>query len=172
MGEGLPGCHLRAGQKGGEKVGLTRRGKGSKVMLVVDGQGLPLGVLVESAQKGEVKLAEATLSRVRVPKKGPGRPRTRPREVVADRGYDSEALRRGLRGRGIKPCIPRRRNARPRRGRKPDLSGYRQRWVVERTFAWLGGFRRLVVRWERKAQIYLAFVLLACILILLRAISG
>jgi transposase len=48
----------------------------------------------------------------------------------------------------------------------------RQRWVVERTFAWLGGFRRLVVRWERKAQIYLAFLLIACILILLRAISG
>jgi transposase len=68
-------------------------------------------------------------------------------------GYDSEALRRRLRARGIKPCIPRRRNARPRRGRKPDLSGYRQRWVVERTFAWLGGFRRLVVRWKRRAHI-------------------
>jgi hypothetical protein len=68
-----------------------------------------------------------------------GRPRTRPKELVADRGYDSEALRRRLGARGIKPCIPRRRNAWPRRGRKPDLSGYRQRWVVERTSAWLGG---------------------------------
>jgi len=75
-----------------------------------------------------------------------GRSRTRPKELVADPGYDSEALRRRLRARGIKPCIPRRRNARSRCGRKPALSGYRQRWVVERTFAWLGGFRRLVVR--------------------------
>jgi transposase len=152
-------------------VGLTKRGKGSKVMLVVEGQGLPLGVLVESAQKAEVRLAEAALAQVKVTRPV-GRPRTRPKELVADRGYDSEALRRRLRARGIKPCIPRRRNARPRRGRKPDLSGYRQRWVVERTFAWLGGFRRLLVRWERRAHIYLAFLLLACILILLRVISG
>jgi transposase len=120
-------------------VGLTKRGKGSKVMLVVEGQGLPLGVRVESAQKAEVRRAEAALAQVKVTRPV-GRPRTRPKELVADRGYDSEALRRRLRARGIKPCIPRRRNARPRRGRKPDLSGYRQRWVVERTFAWLGAF--------------------------------
>lgn len=140
-------------------------------MLVVEGQGLPLGVLVESAQRSEVRLAEAALATVRVPRSR-GRPRTRPGEVVADRGYDSDVVRRALRARGIKPCIPRRRNARPRPGRKPDLSGYRARWMVERTFAWLGGFRRLVVRWERRAHLYLAFLLLACILILLRAISG
>jgi len=54
----------------------------------------------------------------------------RPKELVAGLGYDSEALRRRLRARGIKPCIPRRRDARPRRGRRPGLSGYRQRWVV------------------------------------------
>jgi transposase len=50
--------------------------------------------------------------------------------------------------------------------------GLPERWVVERIFAWLGGFRRLLVRWERRAHIYLAFLLLACILILLRVISG
>jgi hypothetical protein len=51
VGEGLHGSHLPPCQKGGEKVGLTRRGKGSKVMLVVGGQGLPLGLLLESAQR-------------------------------------------------------------------------------------------------------------------------
>lgn len=71
--------------KGGEKVGLTRREKGSKVMLVVEGQGLPPGVLVESVQRSEVRLAEEALRQVRVPRRV-GRPRTRPREVVADRG--------------------------------------------------------------------------------------
>lgn len=50
MGAGVSGRHLRAGEKRGEKVGLTRRGRGSKVMLVVEGQGLPLGVLVEMAE--------------------------------------------------------------------------------------------------------------------------
>jgi len=140
-------------------------------MLVVEGQGLPIGLLLESAQSSEVKLAEEALRTVKVAK-GVGRPRTRPRELVADKGYDSDALRKRLRARGIRPCIPRRRNARPRPGRKANLSGYRERWVVERTFAWLGNFRRLVVRWERRAHVYLAFLLLACILILLRAISG
>ncbi|MCL0103983.1 IS5 family transposase [Dehalococcoidia bacterium] len=69
-------------KKGGGKVGLTKRGKGSKVMLVVEGQGLPIGVLVESAQKSEVKLAEATLTTVKVPRRV-GRPKIRPKEVRA-----------------------------------------------------------------------------------------
>jgi transposase len=86
---------------------------------------------------------------------------------VADKGYDSGPLRRRLRRRGIKPCIPERRGKRPVPGRKADLSGYRQRWKVERTFAWLGNYRRLVVRYEWLAHIYWAFVLTAFILICL-----
>lgn len=135
-------------------------------MLVVENQGLPMGGLVASAQPAEVKLAEATLATVKVPQPK-GRPRTRPKEVVADKGYDSGPLRRRLRRRGIKPCIPERRGKRPVPGRKADLSGYRQRWKVERTFAWLGNYRRLVVRYEWLAHIYWAFVLTAFILICL-----
>jgi len=140
-------------------------------MLVADGRGIPLGTLVESAQKAEVKLADSTLAKVKV-RRARGRPRSRPKEVVADKGYDSDPLRRRWRGRGIKPCIPRRRSRKPHRGQKPDLEGYCHRWIVERTFAWLGNFRRLVVRWERHAHIYLAFLLIACAIISLRSISG
>lgn len=147
-------------------MGLTRRGKGSKLMLVVDGRGLPLGVLVASAREAEVHLAEPTLATVRVPR-WRGRPKTRPQEVVADKGYDSRGLRQALRRRGIKPCVPRLRNRKPRPGRKPDLAGYRQRWVVERTFAWLGNYRRVLVRQERRVAIYQAFVILACVLLIL-----
>jgi transposase len=135
-------------------------------MLVVEQQGVPIGGLVASAQPAEVKLAKATLATVKVPR-AKGRPRTRPKEVVADKGYDSGPLRRHLRRRGIKPCIPERRGKRPVPGRKAELSGYRQRWKVERTFAWLGNFRRLVVRYEWLAHVYWAFVLLAFILICL-----
>jgi transposase len=138
-------------------------------MLVVENQGLPMGGLVASAQPAEVKLAEATLATVKVPRTK-GRPRTRPKEVVADKGYDSGPLRRRLWRRGIKPCIPERRGKKPLPGRKADLSGYRQRWKVERTFAWLGNYRRLVVRYEWLAHIYWAFVLLAFILICLERI--
>lgn len=135
-------------------------------MLVVDGQGTPLGVQVASAQKAEVQLAESTLATIRVPRKH-GRPRCRPKKVVADRAYDSQPLRQRLRRRGIRPCIPDRRGKRPRRGPKPNLEGYRQRWVVERTFAWLGNYRRVLTRHERLVHIYHAFVLLAFVLICL-----
>lgn len=140
-------------------------------MMVTDAHGTPLGAMVASAQAAEVRLAEPTLAKVRVPRSR-GRPRKRSKSLVADKGYDSDALRAQLRRRGIQPCIPPRRNRRPRPGRKPDLTGYRQRWHVERTFAWLGNFRRLVVRWERHAHTYLAFLLIACIIISLRTILG
>jgi transposase len=151
--------------KRGQQVGLTRRGKGSKLMLVVESQGLPIGGLVSSAQKAEVKLAEPTLATVKVPRPC-GRPRTRPKELVADKGYDSRPLRR----RGIKPSIPERPGQKPVPGRKADLAGYRQRWKVERTYAWLGNYRRLVVRYEWLAHIYLAFVMVAFIPICLAAL--
>jgi len=134
-------------------------------MLVTDGQGIPIGGMVASARPAEIRLAEATLRTVRVPRRR-GRPLTRPRTLVADKGYDSDGFRKYLRGRGIRPCIPRRRNQR-RRGRKPDLTPYRSRWVVERTFSWLGHFRRLVVRYERSVEVYQAFTILAFILICL-----
>src|SRR5579859_411712 len=74
MGRGFPGRQLCAGQKGGAAVGKTKRGKGTKWMVLVDGQGLPLGVRLESASPGEATLAEATLKEVRVPR-AKGRPR-------------------------------------------------------------------------------------------------
>lgn len=139
-------------------------------MLVTDGQGLPQGLHLAGAQHSKVRLAEVTLATVRVPCSG-HRPRTRPRKLVADRGYDSRAFRQALRRRGIRPCIPFRRNRRPRPGRKPNLEAYRERWRVERTFAWLGTFRRLLVRHERLLGVYHGFMLLAFVLICLRRIS-
>lgn len=136
-------------------------------MRVVDDHGIPLGGLIASAQKAEVQLAEATLDKVRVPRRGRGRPRKRPREVVADRGYDSDKLRLRLRRRGVRPCIPERRGRKPRPGRKADTTAYRHRWKVERAFAWLGNFRRLLVRHERVLSVYHGFFVLACVMIVL-----
>ena len=140
-------------------------------MLVTDGEGLPIGLLVESAQKSEIRLAERTLATVRVARRR-GRARTRPERLTCDRGYDSQAFRRYLTRRGIRHAIPLKRRPKswkPRLGRPPecDRTAYRQRWKVERTFAWLFSYRRVVVRWERHVGVYRGFVLFAMGLICL-----
>ena len=141
-------------------------------MAVVDGKGTPIGLLVASANPSEIKLAEPTLATVRVWR--PNRKsKSRPRELVADKGYDSQPFRQRLRKRGIKPCIPYRDFGHLRRGRKPDLRGYGERWHVERTFGWLESFRKLLTRFERQVQVYLGLLYLAAALICIRKlVSG
>ncbi len=172
MGQSVSRWQLRAGQKGGDGVGRTKRGKGTKVMLVVEGNGLPIGFCLGSANRPEVKLAVPTLETVRVPRRGGGRPKQRPNELVADKAYDSKRFREWLRSRKIKPTIPsyqRRTRKWPKRGRPRQVGvGYEERWKVERTFAWLGSFRRLLMRHERYLSIFRAFLLVALILLSLR----
>lgn len=96
----LPERLVRPGEKGGDGVGLTKRGKGTKWMLVVDGNGIPIGFHLEDANKAEVRLAEETLRSVRVHRSRRGRPRTRPQVLTADRAYDSRAFRVSQAARG------------------------------------------------------------------------
>jgi len=138
-------------------------------MVVVDGQGVPLGSQLTSASPAEVKLAEATLQSIAVPRGGPGRPQQRPLRVIADRAYDSDPLRLRLLQRGVLLIAPHRKNRRlPSLNDGRTLRRYRKRWKVERTFAWLGNFRRLVVRYDRQLRMYRAFFHIACALITLR----
>jgi transposase len=128
-------------------------------MVVADGQGIPLAIRAESATPAEVTLLEATLDQV------PGEPK----RLVADRGYDSDPLRERMIERGTELICPYRRNNRRRRyhdGRK--LRRYKHRWIVERTISWLGNYRRVLIRWERNVQHYLAFIHVACLMIALR----
>jgi transposase len=101
----------------------------------------------------------------------PGRPRHRPDRLILDRGYDSNELRASLDRRGIEPIIPALSNhphATQQDGRK--LRRYQRRWIIERTFAWLGWCRRLLVRHERLLAIYAAFFHLACAMLTLRQV--
>jgi transposase len=141
-------------------------------MVVVDGQGLPLGDHLHSASPSEVKLVTATLQAIRVGRRHrAGRPRQKPLRLIADRGYDSDPLRKQLARCGIELIAPHRKNR-----RKPPtqdgraLRRYKRRWIVERTFAWLGNFRRLVVRYDRSLTIYRAFFHVACFMIVLRRV--
>jgi hypothetical protein len=101
-------------------------------MVVVDGQGIPLGNLLESASPAEVTLLEPTLDTIAVPRHGPGRPRKNPERVIDDKACDSDPLRKRLARRGIELICPHRRNrVKPplQDGRK--LRRYRRRWIVE-----------------------------------------
>ena len=129
-------------------------------MAVADSEGLPLAAHVASASPHEVTLVAATLAERFVVEQ--------PTRLLGDMAYDSARLDQALREAGIELIAPNRANRRRRTqdGRPPRR--YRRRWKVERLFAWLHNFRRLVVRWERYPENFLGFIHLACILILLR----
>ncbi len=142
-------------------MGKTKRGKGTKLMAIADGCPLPLAIYAASASPHEVALVGETLSERFVEE--------RPSKLVGDRAYDSDPLDEALLAEGIEMIAPHRRNrkkAKTQGGRK--LRRYKRRWKVERLFAWLGNFRRLVVHYERRAENYLDFVHLGCVVILLR----
>jgi len=91
--------------------------------------------------------------------------------VIADRGYDSDPLRKQLARRGIELIAPHRKNRRkPRTQDGRALRRYRRRWKVERTFAWIANYRRLVVRYDRSLTIYQGFFHIACFMIVLRRV--
>ena len=98
------------------------------------------------------------------PRGRPGRPRRRPAKLHLDKGYDYPRCRRALRRRGITPRIA-------RRGIESSGKLGRHRYVVERSLAWLVGYRRLQVRYERRADILAALLQLACALICLNALQ-
>jgi IS5 family transposase len=93
-----------------------------------------------------------------------GRPRRRPRKLHADKAYDYRRCRQECRARGITPRLA-------RRGVERSSHLGRHRWIVERTFAWLARYRRLSIRYERRADIHLAFTTLACALVCLGQIK-
>jgi transposase len=94
----------------------------------------------------------------------PGRPRQRPAKLHLDKGYDYPRCRRALRRRGITPRIARRQI-------ESSQKLGRHRHVVERSLAWLVGYRRLQVRYERRADILTALLQLACALICLKRLN-
>jgi transposase len=131
-------------------------------MAIADASGLPVSAHVESASPHEVKLVEATIDSSFT--------EYAPDKLIGDKAYDSDKLDEQLiEERGVEMIAPHRRGRRKPRtqdGRK--LRPYRRRWKVERLFAWLQHFRRLVVRYEYHVQNFLGMVHLGCTKILLR----
>ena len=130
-------------------------------MAVADAFGLPVAVHTTSASPAEVTLVQATLEARFVAQK--------PARLIGDKAYDSDPLDAQLAVQEVQMIAPHRRGR-----KKPEtqdgrvLRRYRRRWKIERLFAWLQNFRRILTRHERKAKNYLGFVQLGCIKILLR----
>lgn len=129
--------------------------------MITDAQGIPLATQVSAANVNDVTQLKALVEAIPLVPGRRGRPRFRPARVQGDRGYDSQAERQWLRARGITPVLA-------KRGTSHGSGLGQQRWKVERTLSWLHQFRRLRIRYERRADIHEAFVLLAAGLICFR----
>ncbi|WP_234307499.1 MULTISPECIES: IS5 family transposase [unclassified Streptomyces] len=166
--------HAAGARKGGsirpgEAIGRSRGGLTTKIHLACDGQGRPLAFTLTAGNVNDCTQFEHVMGRINVSRCGPGRPRTRPERVVADKGYSSTKIRSYLRRRGIKTVIPERIdqiNGRIRRGEsrcRLDRTAYRRRNVVERCFNKLKHNKALATRYDKLARHYEAMVTLACL---------
>jgi transposase len=155
---------------GGEKSGKnpTDRAKiGTKRSVLTDGGGLPIGLAVAGANVNDHKLARETVQSI--PIKRPQPQCARPQGLCLDKGYDYDEVRAvarefrytlHLRTRGEEAQAIKR------------AAGYKaRRWVVERTHSWMNRYRRILIRWEKKAENYIGLLHLACALITFRALS-
>lgn len=160
VGRSIRRRDVQSCKKGGADVGKTKRGKGTKLMLLVDGEGIPLAADICSASPAEVTRIEPLLEKQLLPET--------PDRLIYDMAADSDPLRERLNARQIELICPHRSNrVKPptQDGRK--LRRYARRFKVERTISWLFNHRRLVVRYEHHSHLFFGFVQLACMFTLL-----
>lgn len=132
--------------------------------MIVDRRGTPLAVRITGANRHDSALFEEVLDAIRPIRRSRGRPRKRPVKLHADKAYDIPRCRQALHRRHITVRIA-------RKGIESREKLGRHRWVVERTMAWLSQFRRLTVRYERRADIHQAFHVLGCSLLCFNAVQ-
>ena len=132
---------------------------------MVDPSGIPLAWTLSGGNRNDITQLIPLLERVPPVRGRRGRPRKRPARLIADRGYDHDKYRRQLWQRGIKPVIARRQT-------EHGTGLGSARWVVERTFAWLHQYKRLLVRYDRRADIHEAFLALGCCLVCHRRLQN
>jgi len=130
-------------------------------MVLIDGNGIPLGSIISTASRNDVRLIEDLIDNRTL--------RRKVKRLIYDKAADSDPLRSRLKKRGTELITPHQkgRKKRPTQdGRK--LRRYRRRWKVERTIAWIKNFRRTLTRFEFYAHLFHGFVKLACLMVVLR----
>jgi putative transposase len=134
--------------------------KGTKRSLLVDGRGAPLSLIVAGANRHDVKLLGLTLDAIVV--KRPKPTARRPQNLCVDKGYAGKPAEKQMRERGYIPHVPAK-GAPPKK--RHHTRGKARRWVVERTHSWMNNFRKLRVRYEKKAANFEGLLHLAIALI-------
>lgn len=133
--------------------------------MLCDANGTPLRLLLSGGQASDISYAQPLLDEVSIPSSQRGRPRKRCKWLLADKGYDAEALRRYCDQYRMQPVIlllSMKRKPKPGLPRLFDRPKYRQRNIIERMFGWLKENRRIVTRFDKLAKSYAAMVSLAC----------
>lgn len=143
---------------------VGRGKKGAKIHMITERTGLPISVAISAANVHDSLAVEPLVTGIPPIRSRRGRRRRRPAKPHGDKGYDYPRVRRFLRERGIASRIA-------RRGIKSSRRLGRHRWVIERTIAWLNGYRRLHRRYERRADHFASFVALAAALICYRRLA-
>ena len=151
---------------GGDGIGVTKAGKGVKIMVLVDARGLPVAVDTASATPHESKLVQGLFDFMLT--------RVTPDRIIGDKAYDSDALDDQLACEGSDLIAPHRSNRRPENKTQDGryLRRYKRRWTVERTISWFQNFRRLCIRWEKSSTLFQGFLHLGCSIILLKQVYG
>lgn len=126
---------------------------------------MPLSVVLDGANRHDMKLTRVTLEGLVIPRPEPTAERSQ--GMCLDKGYDYDEVRDLLREFSFTAHI--RTRGEEAQARRRDAHQKARRWVVERTHSWMNRFRRLLVRWDKKAENYLAFLHFACGLIAFRA---
>ena len=133
--------------------------------MLTEGHGVPIAVAVDGANRHDMKLAQPTLETMAVERPEPTA--EKPQNISLDKGYDYPEIRELVDAWGYTAHI---RSRGEEKAAKRDIPGYRaRRWVVERTHSWLNRFRRLLIRWEKRVENYIAMLHFACAWITFRA---
>ena len=145
----------------------TDRGKaGVKRSLLTEAQGIPVGLVVDGANRHDMRLVRATVDSLPVPRPAPAQPE-HPQGLCLDKGYDFDEVRQTLEEFGFTAHI--RGRGEEAQAIKKEAGFKARRWVVERTHSWMNRFRRILVRWGKSPANYIAFLHFGCALIALRA---
>ena len=153
---------------GGEKTGPnpTDRGKdGVKRSLLTEGHGVPVGLAIDGANRHDMKLVRATIESIVVERPKPSE--EQPQGMCLDKGYAYAEVRGILAEFGFTAHI--RSRSEEAKELAQEAGKRARRWVVERSHSWMNRFRRILVRWEKKPDHYLAFLHFACALIAFRS---